>query len=631
MLAYQTNLFSGLPDGQDSASLLAKAKLEANSGNGAETLNLIIDAVRQCPSDDAVLLQAIEQFSAQGQLSYASDCYTKLGVNRPLSIAENLGCAILLERLGLYEQAVEHYFAAQGSNPEDLDYVIRTSGAYALAGHPRQAALNLLKYRQRFDAISEYWYHLASALRGSGQIISATRIAQAMVKYSPDDWSHRNQLASLLVDQNRYAEAKSILIYNGAAEHSLPCHLLSIINYQLGEYADGIEFINRAISLAGLQPAYLMQRASLHSAIHDFDRAADDFLAVLKSQPLHVDARRSAFVMLVEAGRYSEAIPIGGALVSEFPDDSDLTQTLQIIIERGASLHTARGFSEGKAAEMLEQRFGTPPKVDRADDLDTPRGPVSEQWRVIMALLLRETRTRFGRSQFGYAWVIFEPLAHIGIMIALISIVSHSRIPPIGESFALFYFTGIIPYHLFIHTVGHLMHSVPENRPLLQLPRVKVIDVYFARAILELLTEVCVSILLLCGFVFFGLSIIPINPIGVIFALLLIWLTAFGLGLISAVLARYFSGWARVWGAITSILYFTSGTFYIPRMMPEWMRDILVWSPTLQAIEMVRVNYFIEPYPHWLDVGYLAKCALVAMVIGLVLERLYRNKILEVE
>ncbi len=438
MLAYQTNLFSGLPDGQSSASLLAQAKLAADSGDSAEALNLVIDAVRQSPADDSVLLQAIDQFSAQNQLSYAADCYTKLSDNRPLSVAENLGSAILLEKLGLYERAVEHYSAAQGSDPKDFDYVIRTSGAFSLAGHPRLAAINLLKYRQRFDGVSAFWFHLVSALRAAGKLNPATRIARAMVQHSPEDWSYRNLLASLLMDRCEYEEAKSILMHEGAEEQPLPCHLLSVINHQLGDHDEGMRFINKAIMLAGLQPAYQMQRASLHSAAHEFDQAADDFLEVLAAQPQNEGARRSAFLTLVQAGRYSEAIPIGGSLVAEFPNDSDLTQTLQIIIERGASLHTARGFNEGKAGEMLEQRFGTPPKVDRAEVLNKPRGPISEQWHVIMALLLRETRTRFGRSRFGYAWVIFEPLAHIGIMIALISVISHSKISSNWREFCAF-------------------------------------------------------------------------------------------------------------------------------------------------------------------------------------------------
>ena len=35
------------------------------------------------------------------------------------------------------------------------------------------------------------------------------------------------------------------------------------------------------------------------------------------------------------------------------------------------------------------------------------------QVRVIQALIIRETRTRFGEARLGYGWALLEPVLHI--------------------------------------------------------------------------------------------------------------------------------------------------------------------------------------------------------------------------
>jgi capsular polysaccharide transport system permease protein len=41
------------------------------------------------------------------------------------------------------------------------------------------------------------------------------------------------------------------------------------------------------------------------------------------------------------------------------------------------------------------------------------------QGRVVHALIIRETRTRFGDSKLGYGWALLEPIAHI-LMLSLV-------------------------------------------------------------------------------------------------------------------------------------------------------------------------------------------------------------------
>jgi capsular polysaccharide transport system permease protein len=102
-----------------------------------------------------------------------------------------------------------------------------------------------------------------------------------------------------------------------------------------------------------------------------------------------------------------------------------------------------------------------------------------------------------------------------------------------------------------------------------------------------------------------------------------------GIGLINAVINAFFKSWDKIWAQLTRTLYFCSGIFYVPGMMPDWVRDILVWNPILHAVDWFRSSFFSEYEPHWLDRSYLAIVAVVSLAVGLCLERGLRRHLYE--
>lgn len=202
----------------------------------------------------------------------------------------------------------------------------------------------------------------------------------------------------------------------------------------------------------------------------------------------------------------------------------------------------------------------------------------------------------------------------------------HGR-PPIGEHFFLFYYTGLIPYLVFTHASSGMCHAVTGNAPLLQLPPVTTFDVIAARGILEIVTDIVVAVILLAIFNAIGVGTMPRDLWEPSIALLVTAAFGFGVGFVNAVLAALWRSWEKIYSQLTRVLYFISGIFYVPSMMPDRMREVLAWNPLLHAIDWFRAGFFASYQPHWLDRPYLVVTAILSLLAGLTLQRGLRRRL----
>jgi capsular polysaccharide transport system permease protein len=133
----------------------------------------------------------------------------------------------------------------------------------------------------------------------------------------------------------------------------------------------------------------------------------------------------------------------------------------------------------------------------------------------------------------------------------------------------------------------------------------------------------------LAGILAIGIGYLPADFVSLAAALGLVWLFACGCGFVNAVLNAWSKSWDKIWNQITRILYFCSGIFYVPGMMPGWIRNILSWNPLLHGIDWFRSSFFVNYEPFWLDRTYLALAAGLTLLAGLAFERGLRRRLYE--
>ncbi|MEO7026037.1 MAG: hypothetical protein ABI056_00620, partial [Caulobacteraceae bacterium] len=72
--------------------------------------------------------------------------------------------------------------------------------------------------------------------------------------------------------------------------------------------------------------------------------------------------------------------------------------------------------------------------------------------RVVYALMLRESRTRYGKTDLGYLWALIDPTVQLLIFWGLYTVLG--RVSPIPASMPVFLMTGILPYRFWASCVS---------------------------------------------------------------------------------------------------------------------------------------------------------------------------------
>ena len=246
------------------------------------------------------------------------------------------------------------------------------------------------------------------------------------------------------------------------------------------------------------------------------------------------------------------------------------------------------------------------------------------QIRVIVALFLRETRTTFGNSSLGYLWAILTPALGVGLLVLIFSYAS--RQPPFGQSLALFFATGFLTFEFYNKLSNSIMSVLDSNKALLLYPVVTETSAILARFALISLTYFVIMWIFYGALIFLGLANFPSYPIKLSLAFIVIALLGLGIGLINLFLISIWESWRFIWPIINRPMFFISGIFFIPSLLPDYALDYLKWNPILHMIEWVRSAYYPNYDSRVLDYVFVLTICSFFIVMGLLGERLLRRK-----
>lgn len=247
-------------------------------------------------------------------------------------------------------------------------------------------------------------------------------------------------------------------------------------------------------------------------------------------------------------------------------------------------------------------------------------------FNVIYAIMMREVRTRFGASNFGYLRALLEPAVFIlGFVLIWLAL---GRASPIAVPVELFFLCSIFPYGAFMRTWEYTTNAIKANSGLLMFPVVRPLDFFIARTVLEAASQVLVFIILavIVHGLFCETRHLPDDLLGVAGAISAAILLGASMGLIVGCIIMEFPSVDIIMQLVRRALFFSSGVFFTADSLPAILQKYLYWNPVLHVTEWFRSAYFSESDSQFLDLYYLWACVVGMLLLGLVLERrLYRK------
>lgn len=239
------------------------------------------------------------------------------------------------------------------------------------------------------------------------------------------------------------------------------------------------------------------------------------------------------------------------------------------------------------------------------------------QARVIFALLLRELHTRFGRENIGFLWMIGEPILFCGGVTIMWTLIrpSHEH----GLPVTAFVITGYVPLTLWRHCLGRAVKAFEANGSLLFHRQVTPLDIIVGRVILEVAGTLMAAVILIVVSIICGFMKPPQDYSMIYLGMCLHIGFCLASSLIVAAVSEMSDIVEKSVQVISYIAIPFSGAFTMVDWLPPKFRWWLLWSPSVQNIEMIRRGQFgIGARAHY-NIGYDVSVTFLMTLLGLFL------------
>ncbi|WP_252107361.1 MULTISPECIES: ABC transporter permease [unclassified Halomonas] len=253
----------------------------------------------------------------------------------------------------------------------------------------------------------------------------------------------------------------------------------------------------------------------------------------------------------------------------------------------------------------------------------TARRGARTPWQVTRsvwyAMFMREAISRTMSDRMGWFWMVFEPVAFVGIMVAIRSFISGDKLI-VNAPFIPWMITGLMGFFLVREGMMRGMGAVDSSKALFAYRQVQPVDPVLVRNFLEGTLRTFVFLIFIVGGLMLGVEMYPDNAIRVMAAWLSLWCLGLGLGLIVSVAATLVPEIGRVVRIISLPLLIISGVILPLNSLPHWLLEYLMLNPIPHGLETLRVGFF-ENYKviHGTSMLYFWLFTLSLITVGLIM------------
>ncbi|AQU81862.1 MULTISPECIES: ABC transporter permease [unclassified Halomonas] len=235
------------------------------------------------------------------------------------------------------------------------------------------------------------------------------------------------------------------------------------------------------------------------------------------------------------------------------------------------------------------------------------------------AMFMREALSRTMADRMGWFWMIFEPVAFIGIMVSIRSFIRGGRLV-VNAEFIPWLIAGLMGFMLVREGMLRGMGAIEGNSALFAYRQVQPVDPVLVRNFLEGALRSLVFLIFVGGGLMLGLDMYPDNAVRVMAAWLSLWCLGLGLGLVTSVAATLVPEVGKVIRMLSLPLMILSGVIIPLNSLPHWLLKYLMLNPIPHGLEVLRLGFF-ENYQvvHGTSMLYFWLFTLTLIAVGLLM------------
>lgn len=247
--------------------------------------------------------------------------------------------------------------------------------------------------------------------------------------------------------------------------------------------------------------------------------------------------------------------------------------------------------------------------------------------RNILALILREMTSTYGRSPGGYFWMVLEPALGIALLTLIFSL--GFRTPPLGDNFPIFYATGLLPFLLFMAVSNRMSQAINYSKALLNYPRVTFLDALVSRMVLSVMTNLLVGVILLLAITMAWETRTVLDLDRAILAYAMTIALGVGIGTLNCFLITMFPLWQMIWGIAMRPMVLLSGVILLLETIPSPYSDYLWFNPLIHVTGEMRGAFYLQYEAKYVSSAYVFGVAAVSLLLGLLFLRRYHRDMME--
>ena len=245
---------------------------------------------------------------------------------------------------------------------------------------------------------------------------------------------------------------------------------------------------------------------------------------------------------------------------------------------------------------------------------------------LLQELIARDLKIKYRRSFLGYLWSLLNPLLIMTVLTIVFSQMFRFSIP----NYPVYLLAGQLIFGFYSEATRMAMNSILGSAALIKkiyLPKY----IFPVSRVLSSFTTMSFSlaalfIVMLATKSGFHMTIVMI-PVVLIYVLVF----TTGIGLILSVLIVYFRDIQYLYGVFLTALNYLTPIFYPVSILPDWLREALIYNPLYNFVEMFRKVVLYGVWPSAIDHMICFGMAFVTLVLGLMIfKRCQRDFILYV-